>query len=88
MPGHTPFPSGIGHVRTTAFKRPWAFWLGVAGVTGGVLLHVPMFLGAKDDGYMLSGMPWDRWMIVGMGLMLIWSAVRDRRRLSRPVCLD
>ncbi len=52
------------------FRHPWAFWLGVAGVTGGVALHVPMFLGAKDDHYMLSGMPWDRWMVVGMAVML------------------
>ena len=54
----------------SGFKHPWAFWLGVLGVTGGVALHVPMYLSAKDDGYMLSGMPWDRWMILGMLLML------------------
>ena len=53
------------------FRHPWAFWLGVAGVTAGVALHVPMFLGAKDDHYMLSGMPWDRWMVVGMTVMLV-----------------
>ncbi|HVU76291.1 MAG TPA: MFS transporter [Gaiellaceae bacterium] len=53
----------------SGFKRPWAFWLGVAGVTGGVALHVPMYLSARDDHYMLSGMPWDRWMILGMALM-------------------
>jgi putative MFS transporter len=53
-----------------SFERPWAFWLGAAAVTGGVLLHLPMYLGARDDGYMLRGMPWDRWMILGMLLML------------------
>ncbi|HVW90494.1 MAG TPA: MFS transporter, partial [Gaiellaceae bacterium] len=53
----------------SGFKRPWAFWLGVAGVTGGVALHVPMYVGARHDHYMLSGMPWDRWMILGMALM-------------------
>jgi putative MFS transporter len=52
------------------FKRPWAFWLGVAGVTGGVALHVPMYLGARHDGYMLAGMPWDGWMIAGMAVMV------------------
>jgi MFS transporter, putative metabolite:H+ symporter len=51
------------------FRHPWAFWIGVAAVTAGVLLHVPMFLSAKDDGYMLKGMPMDGWMLVGMGLM-------------------
>ena len=54
----------------TGFRRPWAFWIGVAAVTGGVGLHVPMFLSAKDDHYMLVGMPWDGWMIAGMALML------------------
>jgi MFS transporter, putative metabolite:H+ symporter len=55
--------SGVG------FKRPWAFWLGVLAVTGGVALHLPMYLGARDDHYMLAGMPWDGWMIGGMCLM-------------------
>ena len=54
----------------TGFRHPWAFWLGVAGVTGGVLLHLPMFLGAKSSGYMLRGMPMDNYMLVGMGLMV------------------
>src|SRR5665213_3070047 len=60
---------------STLFKRPWAFWLGVAGVTGGVCLHIPMFLSAKNDHYMLSGMPWDGWMIFGMGLILVGYAL-------------
>lgn len=51
------------------FKRPWAFWLGVAAVTGGVLLHVPMFVSARQDHYMLRGMGFDRWM--GIGLILV-----------------
>jgi putative MFS transporter len=57
-------------VLVSGFKHPWAFWLGVTGVTGGVALHVPMYLSARDNGYMLSGMPWDRWMILGMLVML------------------
>src|SRR5476651_257957 len=59
----------------SGFRRPRAFWLGVAGVTAGVGLHVPMFLGAKDDHYMLRGMPWDRWMVVGMATMLVGYAL-------------
>jgi putative MFS transporter len=51
-------------------KRPWAFWLGAGAVTAGVLLHLPMYFSARDDGYMLRGMPWDGWMIFGMALML------------------
>jgi MFS transporter, putative metabolite:H+ symporter len=53
------------------FRHAWAFWLGVAMVTGGVLLHLPMFLSAKSDGYMLRGMPMDNWMLFGMGLMVV-----------------
>jgi len=62
--GTTRLPSGTG------FRRPWAFWLGVSAVTGGVLLHLPMFLGAKSDHYMLRGMPMDNWMLFGMALMV------------------
>ena len=62
--------TGAGATRSpNGFRRPWAFWLGVAAVTGGVALHVPMFLSAKSDHYMLAGMPWDNWMIAGMALM-------------------
>ena len=54
------------------FSHPWSFWLGVAAVTAGVLLHLPMFLGARDNHYILRGMPWDRWMIIGMLICGIW----------------
>ena len=50
------------------FKRPWAFWLGVVAITGGVFLHLPMLLSARDDDYMLRGMAFDRWMNIGMVL--------------------
>lgn len=48
----------------------WAFALGCAAVTAGVLLHIPMFLMARDMHFMLSGMPigWD--MILGMALII------------------
>jgi len=44
----------------------WAFLLGVVAVTGGVLLHAPMFLMGRHNHYVLYGMPigWD--MILGM----------------------
>ncbi|MEA3001241.1 MAG: transporter, putative metabolite:H+ symporter [Sphingomonadales bacterium] len=48
----------------------WAFLLGVAGVTAGVLLHVPMFLMGRDNGFMLAGMPMDKGMLAGMGLIV------------------
>ena len=52
------------------FKRPWAFWLGVASVTGGIGLHVPMYVSARHDHYLLVGMPFDLWMDIGMGLVV------------------
>ena len=47
-----------------------AFWLGCLAVTVGVGLHLPMFLMAKDMGYVLKDMPMDPGMIVGMGLIV------------------
>ena len=48
----------------------WAFWLGVAGVTIGVLLHLPMFLMGRHNGFVLYGMPMDPSMIFGMYLII------------------
>src|SRR4051812_10680442 len=44
----------------------WAFALGVIMVTGGVVMHAPMFLMGRHNHFILSGMPigWD--MIAGM----------------------
>ncbi len=44
----------------------WAFVLGVIMVTGGVLMHAPMFLMGRHNHFILYGMPigWD--MILGM----------------------
>src|SRR3954452_11801363 len=44
----------------------WAFILGVIAVTGGVLLHAPMFWMGRHNHYVLYGMPigWD--MVAGM----------------------
>ena len=53
------------------FEHRRSFYLGVAAVTVGVLLHLPMYLGAKDDGYMLNGMPLDKWCIIGMVLIAL-----------------
>jgi putative MFS transporter len=52
------------------FRHPRAFWLGVAAVIAGVFLHAPMFLGARGEGYLLQGMGWDRWMVLGMALVV------------------
>jgi MFS transporter, putative metabolite:H+ symporter len=49
----------------------WAFVLGCVAVTAGVVLHLPMFLMARDMGYQLSGMPMDAAMLFGMVLIVV-----------------
>ena len=51
-------------------RGPWAFILGVVAVTGGVILHAPMFLMGRHTHYDLTGMPigWD--MIAGMAAIV------------------
>jgi MFS transporter, putative metabolite:H+ symporter len=61
--------SGVGLGGVT-FGHPVAFWLGVAAVTGGVLLHLPMYLMGKDMGYKLAGMPMDVGMQIGMAAII------------------
>ena len=48
----------------------WAFVLGVIAVTGGVIMHAPMFLMGRHTHFVLAGMPigWD--MIAGMGAIV------------------
>lgn len=52
-------------------KSAPAFWLGAAMVIAGVMLHLPMFLMARDMNYMLAGMPMDAGMLWGMGLICL-----------------
>ncbi|HET8656463.1 MAG TPA: MFS transporter [Longimicrobiaceae bacterium] len=50
--------------------RPGFFWAGVAAVTAGVALHLPMYVEARDMGFRLAGMPVDVPMMVGMVLIV------------------
>ena len=49
-----------------ADRRLWAFVLGVAAVTVGVVLHLPMFWMGRSMGFRMAGMPMDAGMIAGM----------------------
>jgi putative MFS transporter len=51
-------------------RNTLAFWFGCMLVTAGVLLHLPMFLMARDSGYMLAGMPMDTGMLFGMAAIV------------------
>jgi MFS transporter, putative metabolite:H+ symporter len=65
---------GVTSRRSTGgitFHHPAAFWFGIAAVTVGVALHLPMFLGAEDDNYQLVGNSVDAPMAIGMVLTLI-----------------
>ncbi len=53
------------------FHHPAGFWLGAAAVTVGVVLHLPMYLGARHLGYRLAGMAVDGPMKVGVVLILV-----------------
>lgn len=54
----------------TTFGHPGAFWTGVVAVIAGVILHLPMYVEARDMGFKLAGMPLDVSMIVGMVLIV------------------
>ena len=54
-----------------AFHHPVAFWFGVVAVTSGVLLHIPMVLHGRHNGYRLAGMPMDAGMLIGMAAILV-----------------
>jgi putative MFS transporter len=53
----------------------WAFVLGVIMVTGGVLMHAPMFLMGRHNHFILVGMPigWD--MVLGMAAIVLGCAI-------------
>jgi putative MFS transporter len=54
-----------------AFHHAAPFWFGTAAITLGVVLHLPMYLAARDMDYRLVGMAMDGLMVAGMGLILV-----------------
>jgi putative MFS transporter len=71
--GYSGLPDGMMISTSTLSDRRgvWAFALGVIMVTGGVLLHIPMFLMGRHNHFMLAGMPmgWD--MVAGMAAIIV-----------------
>jgi len=53
-----------------ALPHPGVFWVGIAACTAGVLLHLPMYVKAKDVGYHMAGMRPDPLMLFGMVLVM------------------
>jgi MFS transporter, putative metabolite:H+ symporter len=58
-----------GSARHAEFRHPVAFWLGAAACAAGVILHIPMYYGARTMGYRMAGMQPDAAMIIGMALI-------------------
>ncbi|RFU38893.1 MFS transporter [Actinomadura logoneensis] len=54
-----------------AYAHPPFFWGGFVACVAGVLLHLPMYLHAKDMHYHLAGMPMDTPMMIGMVLIVV-----------------
>jgi putative MFS transporter len=63
----------------------WAFALGVIAVTGGVLLHLPMFLMGRMTHFKLYGMPMGNDMVAGMAAIVIGVAIAAYGLLPRNV---
>ncbi len=63
----------------------WAFGLGCALVTVGVLLHLPMFMMGRMNGYHLAGMPMDNGMLAGMFTIIAGIAVAAYGLLPKGV---
>lgn len=66
-------------------RNNWAFALGCAAVTAGVLLHLPMFAMARGMGYRMVGMPMDAGMLWGMALIVLGAGVAAYGLLPRRV---
>lgn len=58
-------PAGV------TFRNAPVFWAGTVACTAGVLLHLPMYIEARKDGYMMAGMQPDVSMLAGMALIVI-----------------
>lgn len=52
-------------------RNAFAFWIGSAVVSVGVVLHLPMFWMARNTGFNMSGMPMDAGMLLGMLLIVV-----------------
>src|SRR5262245_52644674 len=53
-----------------AFHRPIPFWFGIAAVTVGVVLHLPMYVESAGMHYHMAGRSMDLPMQIGMALII------------------
>jgi putative MFS transporter len=60
-----------GKLTGLSYEHPLAFWIGCVLVTVGVLLHLPFYFSAADEGYVLAGSTPDSAFMVGMLLIFV-----------------
>jgi putative MFS transporter len=65
--------------------RAWIFLLGVALVTVGVLLHIPMYMMGRHMGFRLHGMPMEADMYWGMAAIIVGIGIAAYGLLPRNV---
>ena len=58
-------------MNAVSYEHPGAFWFGVAAVSAGVIMHLPFYFSAADDGYRLAGKTLDNTAMIGMGLIFV-----------------
>ncbi len=86
--------NGLSSSTLSDRQAVWAFALGCTAVTAGVLLHIPMFVMARDMHFMLSGMPmgWDMqfgmFLIVGGCLTAAWGLLPRNVAAQRAAAAD
>jgi MFS transporter, putative metabolite:H+ symporter len=75
----------LGSTTLSDRRGVWAFALGVVLVTGGVLMHAPMFLMGRHNHFILYGMPigWD--MVAGMVAIVGGCAIAAYGLLPRDI---
>jgi MFS transporter, putative metabolite:H+ symporter len=75
----------LGSTTLSDRRGVWAFVLGVVLVTGGVLMHAPMFLMGRHNHFILYGMPigWD--MVAGMVAIVGGCAIAAYGLLPRDI---
>jgi putative MFS transporter len=79
----------MSHTTGITFRSAPLFWVGVSSVAGGVLAHLPGFVGARTMHYHMAGMPMSPLMLGGMasivcGLALTAYGLIPAGSLSRP----
>ncbi len=81
-------------VPVTMFGNRAVFRAGAVAVTAGVVLHLPMYIEARDMGYRLAGMPVDLPMTAGMILIVlglaatVWGLIPRQHPVARPAAMN